>query len=136
MDNVTAVKVIVTLTLVGLAVLIGTAAGLWWLMTTHVGPDVARLWALAATGAVPLAFALGYKLGHVEARGKVAGLDLGVGKVMRAAGQTAGLRVQAARAMRRPDPPPPVVDPGQVVIIPALTPAVGPGNGDDVLLLE
>lgn len=134
-------KTIVTLTLGGLVALVGAAVGLWWLMVTHVGPDAARLWALVATAGLPLALALGYRLGHTEARGHVAGLEQGVGQVMKAAQGTAALRVSVARAMRAAPPvaPAPALDPGQVVIIPAAGPGrdrAGALAGDDVLLLE
>ena len=57
-----------------------------WRAMAHVSPDGARAWALGATIllliGVPAAARAGYRLGRIEARGKLDGIDAGVERVM------------------------------------------------------
>jgi hypothetical protein len=99
-DDVKAIAALAALALVGLVMVV---LGAWWLVNTFVSADVARVWALLATAALPLVAWVAHRLGHVEARGHVAGIDAGVNKVMAAAQDTAALRVNVARVMRQPE---------------------------------
>ena len=105
-DDVKAIAALVGLAVLGLA---GVVLGAWWLVNEFVSAEVARLWALGATAALPLVAWGAHHWGHVEARGHVAGIDAGVSKVMTAAQDTAALRVHVARALRQPDGAQPIV---------------------------
>ena len=83
-----------------LGVTAGAVSLLWWAMS-QVGPDTARIWALVATLIIVPAGLLGYRLGHVEARGRMAGIDDGISRVMQAAGGAIDLRASAASSMKR-----------------------------------
>lgn len=88
--------------------------GLWTLAEKFVSPGLTRFWALLATVLIPLVAGSFYWLGQIEARGKVAGLDLGIEKVTRAASSTVDLRATATSRMReavRSEPPPPIMLP-------------------------
>ncbi len=105
----TTIWLLLTASLASGCVLVGLTLGVWWLMSTYVSAELARLWAMVVTALLPITGWLGYRLGQQEARGKVAGIDAGISQVMAAAGQTAALRVQVARALRQPGPPSPAV---------------------------
>jgi len=114
-----------------LALLIGLV---WWTMQ-KVPANWARAWALLATMLLPVAIWAGWWFGHTEARGRLAGIDQAVDKVMGAASRTAGLRVDTSRAMRRTvvqEPPPAVVMLPDVEIVPRRL--VRGGNGDVIEL--
>jgi hypothetical protein len=84
-------------------------AGLCWLawrLTASLEPVVLRAWALLATIAIPLALWLGYRLGHTEARGRLQGIDDGLGRVTAAAATVIDLRGQASQRLREPTQPP------------------------------
>ena len=103
-----------------LAVLYG-AGWLVWQMMLEVSPTWARGWALATTALLPIVAWTGWYFGHTEARGRLAGIDQAVDKVMGAATKAAGLRVGTVRAMRqttRPDSPVTTVVLPDVEIIP------------------
>jgi hypothetical protein len=103
-----------------LAVLYG-AGWLVWQMMLEVPPTWARGWALATTALLPIVAWTGWYFGHTESRGRLAGIDQAVDRVIGAATKTAGLRVGTARAMRqvtRPDPPVTTVILPDVEIIP------------------
>ena len=102
---------------VGLAMLAGVIWLVWRGMLL-VPANTARLWALLATALLPAATWAGWYFGHTEARGRLAGIDAGIDRVMGAATKAAGLQVSAARAMRRPVPDPPVVVLPDVEIVP------------------
>ena len=85
----------------GIAVLVVAVAGLAWRGMSKVPPNAARAWALVATVLLPMVTWAGWWFGHTEARGRLAGIDQAVDKVMGAATRAAGLRVGTARAMRR-----------------------------------
>ena len=104
-----------------IVVIIGLLCWLIWQGMLQVSPNAARLWALLATVALPGVAWAGWWFGHTEARGRLAGIDQGVDKLMGALSQAAGLRVGTARAMRRPamyTQPPMVVLP-EVEMLPA-----------------
>ncbi len=109
--------------LVGLALSGAMLYGIGWLIwhaMQEVPPNWARGWALASTALLPFVGWLGWYFGHTEERGRLAGIDQAVDKVMGAATRAAGLRVGTAQAMRRVEPPPVVVLPElpQVEIVP------------------
>jgi len=82
--------------------------------TTHAG---AVGWALAATAMIPAAGYTCYRLGQTESRGVKDGLAAGIGAVMKAANETASLKVNVTHAMRQP----PMSQP-QVIELPPLPP--------------
>ena len=119
---------------IGTSIIIVTiAAGvcyLIWQAMLQVPANAARAWALLATVALPVATWAGWFFGHVEARGRLAGIDQAVDKVMGAATRAAGLRVETLRvargtALREP----PVVVLPDVEIVHRLLPRGG-GVGD------
>ena len=73
-----------------------------WQGMALVDADVARAWALLATAGLPVALWAGWYFGRIELRGRLAGIDQAVGKVMGAATAAAGLGVRTSRAMRQP----------------------------------
>ena len=115
----------------GLALALAALAvwGVWRAMQ-GVSPNLARAWALIVTALLPLVAWAGWYFGHTEARGRLAGIDQAVDKVMGAATRAAGLRVATSHAMRaapaRPQPQEPytVVLP-EVEIIPRQLPSGG-----------
>lgn len=72
-----------------------------WQAMSQVPLDTARLWALLATVLLPVVAWAGWWFGHTEARGRLAGIDQAVDKVMGAASKAAGLRVETSRQMQR-----------------------------------
>ncbi len=80
--------------------ILALAVWLCWLAMLQVPANVARVWALAATLLIPAAGFGAWKLGRIEARSRLAGIDQGVDKVMRAAHQAADVRVGTVRSMR------------------------------------
>ena len=58
-------------------------------------------WALGATVTVPLAAWAGWRLGHMEARGVLAGIGLGTGPVVQTAEKIATVKASAARQMKQ-----------------------------------
>lgn len=112
----------------GVAVVIGVLV--YALLNAPV--SALRWWAGVTTIAVPLAVWGGYALGKIVARERLTGLEQGVSTVMKAAEQTANLRVATIREVRevRREPPSPPTHPAQVVIVPA-TPRL-PGGQDVV----
>ena len=96
-----------------------------WQGMLLVPSNVARLWALLVTAALPFATWAGWFFGHTEARGTLAGFDKAVDKVMGAASRAAGLTVGTARAMRQPAQAPPVVVLPDVEIVQRRLPSGG-----------
>jgi len=73
------------------------------------------------TALLPIVAWTGWYFGHTESRGRLAGIDQAVDRVMGAATKAAGLRVGTVRAMRqatRPDLPVTTVVLPDVEIIP------------------
>ena len=110
-------------TVLGALVVLASIVWLVWRLALGVPPNAARAWALAATALLPLTAWVSWYFGHTEARGRLAGIDQAVDKVMGAATKTAGLRVGATRALRqaaKPEPSPtlPTVILPDVEIIP------------------
>ena len=94
----------------GLGLLSLTGAGwLAWRLMLLVSPDAARLWALIATGLLPAVGYAAWCLGQLEARGRLAGMDQAIGKVMGAAARTADLRAGATQAIQRAATRPPEI---------------------------
>lgn len=109
---------------ISLALLILVAAV--WLIPPHA----ARAWALLATLLLPVAAWGGWWFGHTEQRGRLAGIDQAIDKVMGAASRTADLRVTGARAARQ--------SPAASVVLPALEifpRQLAPPGEDDVIEL-
>jgi hypothetical protein len=92
-----------------------SAATLWlvWRGMLQVSPNAARVWALAATALLPLAAWSGWWFGHTEARGRLAGIDQAVDKVIGAA-----TRVAAPKTKQRAATEPPTVVLPDVEIFP------------------
>jgi len=88
--------------LIGVLVVLAVVGAVAWWGMSFVSPNWARLWALLATVALPGVACGAWWFGHIEAKGRLAGIDQAVDKVMRAATGAAGLTVQGARAMRPP----------------------------------
>lgn len=93
-------KAKLTTILVTMCVTTGLLALAWYGML-HVPPNAARAWALTATLLLFPVGALFWFLGHTEARGRLAGIDLAVDKVMGTATRAAGLGVQTRQAMHQ-----------------------------------
>ena len=114
-------------TALGALVILGIAVWLAWLGMLAVSPNAARAWALIATALLPFVAWASWYFGRTEARGRLAGIDQAVDKVMGAATRAASLRVGTSRAMRhaqgaeRADPP--IVVLPDVEIIPRQLPA-------------
>jgi len=104
----------------GLGLLFLAGWGIWELALL-VPSNPARVVALVALALLPVVAWIGWYFGHTEARGRLAGIDQAVDKVMGAATKTAGLRVGTVRAMRqatKPEPPVATVVLPDVEIIP------------------
>ena len=99
------------------------AAGGWlvWQGMLKIPPDAARLLLLLALAALPLVAWAGWYFGHVEATGRLQGIDQSVDKIMGGLTKAAMLKVGTAHAMRQvatPQAPPPVLP--DVEIVPRL----------------
>jgi hypothetical protein len=115
----------------GALVILAGIVWLLWRAMLEVPPNMARAWALIVTALLPLVAWGGWCSGRVEARGRLAGIDQAVDKVMGAATKAAGLRVGTTRAMHRTEAKePPIVVLPDVEIIPRRLP-----NGEDVIEL-
>jgi hypothetical protein len=105
--------------IVAILVVFGVVGWLAWRLMGLVEPDTARAWALLATVLAtvlpPAAAWAGYKVGHLQADGRMQGIDDGLEKVVTAAQTAIDLRVQnitkIKEATREPAPyivlPPP-----------------------------
>ena len=102
--------------LVILAILAGAAWGLYRLALANTSHAGAVLWALGATALIPVSDYVCYRLGQTESKGTLNGLAAGVSAVMKAANDTADLKVNVHHALRQP----PVQT--QVVELPPLPP--------------
>ena len=95
---------------VGLSLLLLAGTGwLAWRLMLLVPSDAARLWALIATALLPAVGYAAWCLGQLEARGRLAGMDQAIGKVMGAAARTADLRAGATQAIQRAATRPPEI---------------------------
>ena len=90
--------------IVVLATATGVCYGLYRLTLANVTHGMAVAWALGATALIPLAAWAGWRLGHMEARGVLAGIGLGTGPVVQTAAKIATVKASAAHAMKTPDP--------------------------------
>ena len=88
--------------LVILAILAGAAWGLYRLALNHTSHGGAILWALGATALIPVSDYICYRLGQTESKGTLNGLAAGVSAVMKAANETADLKVNVHHALRQP----------------------------------
>lgn len=98
-----------------LLILVGAAWGLHRLTLANTTHSVAVMWALGATALIPVTGYVCYRLGQTKSTGVLDGLAAGVSAVMRAANETANLKVNVTHAMRQPTQP-------QVVELPPLPP--------------
>ena len=78
------------------AVVAGITWGVWELMRAFISPTMARAWALMATVLLPLVGWGCYQIGLTESRGKLRGIDAGIGRVTEAAAQAIDLRATMA----------------------------------------
>lgn len=97
-------------------ILAGVVTLAWWGMG-FVSPNAARLWALLATVALPLAVWAGWWFGHTEARGKLSGFDNAIDRMFGGLTKASGLGTKADEQARRIQPPSVVILP-DVEIIP------------------
>jgi len=93
----------------GIVTLYALIRVVWW-AALMVGADAARVAMLVEAALLPVVAWAGWYFGRTEARGRLAGIDQAVDKVMGAATKTAGLRVSTVRAMRAPAAAPPAAD--------------------------
>ena len=103
--------------LVGLALLAGISYGLWRLLA-ELGHGTLAALALGAILAVPVTGAACWKLGHLEARGVLGGLALGVNTVTQAAVNVADVRVITIRTIREVQTRPEAMLPKMIDITP------------------
>jgi hypothetical protein len=85
------------------AVVVGALALIIWLCwraMLQVPADTARVWAIVATLLIPIVAYTAWRLGLIEARSRLAGIDQAVNKVMDVARRTADVRVGTVRSMR------------------------------------
>lgn len=122
--------------LVLLAVAFGVFYGSYRLALAHTSHSAAVIWALLATGLLPVGTYGGYRLGKVESRGTLDGLAVGVKAVtdaatdqVKAAAAVADIKVGTARAMRQVVAPGPAMLPDVIDITPRKT-----GNGREVIV--
>jgi len=87
---------------VALAMLLGICYGLHRLIL-KLSPGLVAGWALLATALLPLVGWGGWKLGQLEARGTLAGLQAGLMAAIGAGKEIADVKVRAAHQMRQPD---------------------------------
>lgn len=112
------------------ALLYGLAWVLWQSML-KVPPDLARLWALVATGLLPVTAWVTYALAMRVVYGRLQGIDDGISKVSKAGAVAASLRVHVHHALRRPEPVTPTVILPDLEIVQR---RLGDGSGDVVEL--
>ena len=118
--------------LVAAALALGLLYGLGWLLwqsMLRVEPNLARAWALVATGLLPVTAWTTYALAMRVVYGRLAGIDDGIGKVAKAGAVAASLRVGVHRALRREPEAPVVLLPDLEIVPRQLT-----GGGDVVEL--
>ena len=111
--------------LVGLVILAGIIVFAWWVMG-FVPPNWARLWALAATAALPLATWAGWWFGNTEARGKLAGFDNAIDRMFGGLTKASGLGAKHTEQTRQIQSP-------SVVILPDVEITQRRLNGPDVI---
>ena len=87
----------------------------------HREHEVLAVWALLATALIPIVAAIAHKVGHLESKGKIAGLDLGLAAAINAGRAIADVKVGATRALRQPEPQAPVQLPKIIEVRPQLT---------------
>lgn len=110
-------KVMGVLALGLLIILAGAVAGLW-LLTARMEPEAVRAWAVAATLLLPLIGLGCFKWGHTEARGRLRGMDDGLGKVVQAANAAIDLRAKHAVTIKQS-----MSEPSPYVVLPAPEPS-------------
>lgn len=106
-------KVLGVLVLAVALVLAAAVAGLW-LLAASMSPEAVAGWAVAATLLLPLVGFGCFKWGHTEARGRLKGMDDGVGKVVQAASAAIDLRAKHAVTIKQV-----LNDPAPYVVLPA-----------------
>ena len=102
--------------LVLLAILGAGAWGLYRLALAHTSHGGAVAWALGVTALFPVGGYVCYRLGQTESKGTLNGLAAGVSAVMKAANETADLKVNVHHALRQPPAQ------AQVIELPPLPP--------------
>lgn len=102
--------------IVGAVVLLGiVGAGAWWLML-QIPPNVARLWALTVSVALPLATWAGWWFGHTEERGRLTGFDKAVDRMFGGLSKASGLSSNHTRRMQATREPPIIVLPDVEIV--------------------
>jgi hypothetical protein len=91
------VGVVVAGSLVALIIVYLILAAIWrW--TNSLSVSALAAWALVSSALIAPAFALGWASGHIEARGRLAGIDLAIDRVMGAILRTNKISTSAIRA--------------------------------------
>jgi hypothetical protein len=85
---------------VAITAILALIGWLCWRAMLEVPADTARVWAIVATLLVPVVAYVAWRLGLIEARSRLDGIDQAVNKVMDVARRTADVRVGTARRMR------------------------------------
>lgn len=106
------------------AVAFGVFYGSYRLALAHTSHSAAVIWALLATGLLPVCTYGGYRLGKVESRGTLDGLAVGVKAVSDAAAdqvetanRVAEVKISATRALKQAIAPEPAMLPHNVIDI-------------------
>ena len=107
-------------------VLAGMGYGVYRLVM-KLTPSVLAVWALVATGGLPLAAWAGWRLGQLEARGQLEGLKMGLTTAVQAGRDVADVKVTAVRAMRQTETVRPVELP-RVEVLPRRELVAGGGD--------
>jgi len=81
-------------------VVVGMGYGVYRLVMM-LSRSVVAVWALVATGGLPLVAWGGWWLGQLEARGQLEGLKMGLTTAVQAGQKVADVKVTAVRAMRQ-----------------------------------
>jgi hypothetical protein len=106
---------------------------LCWRAMLAVPANTARAWALVTTLLIPIVSYAAWRLGMIEARSRLAGIDQAVNKVMDVARRTADVRVGTVGRMRQATAKPqqPAQPEPQLPALPQPTVTHrGPGQGD------
>jgi len=108
-------------------------------VVVQLSPKVLAVWALVATLLAPVIGLLCYKIGHLHARGVLAGLAMGLGTAMKTAGEvvkvasaTSEVKINTARGVSAAQAQ--VREPLPAPTLPTIVVIETPGEGKEVLL--
>lgn len=95
-------------------VILGVVALALWILTGGLEFGALRAWAVAATMLLPIVGGACFRWGLVESRGRMKGIDDGVGRVLQAADKAIDLRAKHAVTIKQA-----VQEPAPYVVLPA-----------------